>query len=272
LVTTRFEFLGAVLDLTKKSIGLGKKVINKLATVWKRQREWSVRDFIVTVCILVYTANLLGRRMGKWQKVLQTWAKLQGECMYDRQMMDASIDLTDDVILLLVDWVLLTLDNEDVPVPKGKQEHDFLLICDASSTGLCGIIVSTRTGQTTVVRRTWPYQHDRLKESTTAEPLCVAVAINTFFLPTSRSKVLVISDNTPAVGEVTKGYGTKEGRFLAQHLATHFPDMEVDGEWYYGAGHPADNGSRQLALDRAKLDALAEAKAFMVTDIREIEL
>jgi hypothetical protein len=64
LIKETVEFLGTNLDFKNKKVNLVDKVLAKLATVWKRRHEWSVRDFIVCVCILQYTATVLGRGMG----------------------------------------------------------------------------------------------------------------------------------------------------------------------------------------------------------------
>ncbi|PCI95559.1 MAG: hypothetical protein COB15_12085 [Flavobacteriales bacterium] len=169
------------------------------------------------------------------------------------------------------EWVAVTLTNEPLDVRKEERMHDFIVVTDASGMGWAGIIISCKTGQTTVVRGVWPPQHlEPLKQSTTAEPLAVALALTTFFEQHARAKVLVISDNTGTVGEVNKGYSTKEGRFLATHLATKYPLLEVDAEYYPGEAIPTDEGSRGADMDRKKLDDFAESKALTVTEIREI--
>lgn len=273
LIHQELEFLGVILNFRDKKVSLGEKVIQKLATVWTRQREWTVRDFIVCVCILVYTSNVLGRRMSRWQLVLQVWAQMQGETMSDPSMLNAPLVVLNPAVLTeLEEWVGLTLTNEPLDVPKkGIQVHDFIVVTDASGYGWSGIILSCKTGQTTVVRGTWPGQHlEMLKHSTTAEPLAVALSINTFFDLGATAKVLVISDNTATVGELNKGYGTKPGRFLAQHLGKRYPHLDVDAEYYPGEAIPTDEGSRGLALNRKKLDDLAASKALTITSIREI--
>jgi hypothetical protein len=272
LIKQRLEFLGLMLNFKTKGASLADKVLKKLASVWIRQRLWSVRDFIVCVCVLVYTVNVLGRHPGKWQKVLQAWARAQSECMFDPKLMEAAVDLPVEIVHLLEDWVGVTLANEEVKVPKPQgKAHDFVEITDACVNGWCGIIISCKTGQTTVIRGVWPPgYYDLLKHSTTAEPLAVAMVTNTFFEPYAAAKVVLVSDNTPTVGEVNKGYGTKEGRFIAHHLKTRFPYLEIDAEYYPGEVIPTDEGSRGLATDRKKLDAFAESKALTIGEIREI--
>jgi hypothetical protein len=270
LISQELEFLGAILNFRDKMVSLAPKVLKKLGGVWLRQRDWTVRDYIVCVCVLVYCSNLLGRRMSPWQKVVQVWARLQGQCMFDPAQLDASIDLQPDIVELLEDWVGLTLTNKPVVVPKEGESFDFILVTDACVLGYSSIILSTKTGQTTVVRGEWPPgYYELLKHSTTSEPLAVAVAANTFFLPTTAARVQLLSDNSATVGEVNKGYSTTEGRFLAEHLARNFPELRLSAAHIEGILCPCDEGSRGLKLNRVKLDLLATRVSVVITDIRE---
>ena len=141
LIKSELEFLGTILDFEGKTVRLADKVIKKLASCWARQREtpegepvdewrWTVRDFIVCVCILVYTANVLGRSMSEWQVVLQAWARLQGEAMFDPDSMDATLEeLPEAIMTPLKEWVGVTLTNDPLPVEKpGGDKHDFVVV------------------------------------------------------------------------------------------------------------------------------------------------
>jgi hypothetical protein len=265
LISEELEFLGALLHFTNKTVALGNKVLKKLATVWARRSEWSVRDFIVCASILVYSSNLVGRSMAPFQKVLQRWARTQGECVRDQEVMKwALADLPLGVEEQLVTWVLVTLENLPLPVSDASSEkHDFILVTDACVNGWCGIIYSCRSGQSTVVRGEWPEgTAEFMKHSTTAEPMAVAAACSTFFNPTAPgqegvcARVLHIGDNTPTVCEINRGYSTREGRFLAEHLQARFPNLILNSMYYPGEAIPTDEGSRGLATKRTKLDAL----------------
>ena len=121
-----------------------------------------------------------------------------------------------------------------------------------------------------MVRGEWPQEHlEPLKHSTTAEPLAVALVLNAFFEKGVDAKVLVISDNTAAVGELEKGYSTREGRFLSEHIKKTFKNLKVRAQYYEGEAIPTDEMSRGLDLDLDKLHALAVRLKLTVTDIRE---
>ena len=79
-----------------------------------------------------------------------------------------------------------------------------------------------------------------MQHSTTAEPMAVAAACNTFFEPAApgqggvRAHVLHVGDNTPTVCEINRGYSTCEGRFLAEHLQARYPNLIVNSKYYPG--------------------------------------
>lgn len=275
LIKTRLEFLGVILDFAMKTVSLGPKVLAKLASVWARRDQWLVQDFIICMCVLVYTANVLGRRMSRWQTALQVWAQAQGDCFAEPAKKKAFLELLPaECEAELRDWVELTLNNADIDVPSdAEKRHDFMLITDASVHTWCGIILSLKTGQSTVVRGDWPPgYYDLLKHSTTAEPMAVAASVNTFFEPYAGARVLHIGDNTATVCEVNKGYSTREGRFLAQYLASEFPHLILDSDYYPGELIPADGPSRQQEFDREKLEVLAARYSVSLTSVREFEL
>ena len=124
-----------------------------MATVWVRRSEWTVRDFIVCISVLVYGTNLVGRSMAPYQRVLQRWARAQGDCLANMEMMKWTLaEFPSEVEEQLEQWVLVTLENKPLPVAKpGTLKHDFVLVTDACVDGWCGIIYSCKSGQCTVV-------------------------------------------------------------------------------------------------------------------------
>ena len=83
--------------------------------------------------------------------------------------------------------------------------------------------------------------------------------------------MLHIGDNTPTVCEINRGYSTREGRFLAEHLRSRYPNLTLNSQYYPGEVIPTDEGSRGLATKREKLDALIEQLGFKeVLDMEEL--
>jgi hypothetical protein len=267
LIREELEFLGLMLNFKGKTVALGPKVLAKLATIWLRRADWNVKDFIVCICVLVYTANVLGRDMGPFQKLLQLWARAQGECMAEPEALKAGIArVKPEVWELLKQWVTLTLENKPLPVPApGATKHDFVMVSDACVKGWCCIFLSCKTGQCTIAR-------DLMKHSVIAEPMAVAAGCNTFLEKHVVAKVLHVGDNTATVGEINRGYSTREGRFLAEHLHTTYPGLTLNSDYYPGEIIPTDEGSRGEATSQVKLEALAALYAVDVTDIREVTL
>ena len=279
LVKEEVEFLGTVLNMSRKTVALAPKVLGKLAVSWRRRHEWLIRDFIVCGCTLLYTCLVLGRPMGRWQKVLKYLAGAQGQTQGRPEFMEQPFVLPEEELrpgelsfpFLLEDWVSLTLTNEPLPVPELKEpEHDFLLITDASKHGWCAILISYKTGQATVLSSVWPIDPDvqtLVRKSAYAEPLATLAAVSLFFLPHVSARVLHVGDNSGQTGELNKGYSTSGSRFLSELLARHYPGIKVDSIHEPGETLPADAPSRGLRVDP---DLLAQCASKFGADITEI--
>ena len=175
-----------------------------------------------------------------------------------------------DFEAMLQEWVEVTLRNEWVAVPlPGGECHDFTLITDSCRLGFCGIAISNKTGQATVISGKWPFDHELLSSSATTEPLGVAVTLKAFFKPYAASRVLLLTDNTGQCGEIVKSYGTKEGAFISEWIQKNFPRLRLNVEYYRGEAIATDEGSRGKKTDINKLNAMAADYNLDITSIRE---
>ena len=255
LIKEQVEFLGTNLDFKNKCVNLVDKVLAKLATVWSRRAEWTVRDFIVCVCVLQYTANVLGRSMAPWQCVLERWARAQGQCFADKTMLEAMYEEDEEVEASMAEWICLTLQNDWVDVPKNSMNTaEFVLVTDASKD-MWSAIMSCSSGLTTTMQGEWPKEiENEVKSSSVAEPLAVIAAARTFIDPSARIVVKHVGDNIGSVDEINRGHSTKEGRFLAEYLHRHFPRAKFTSDHYPGLKIPTDELSRRKALALEKLN------------------
>jgi hypothetical protein len=287
LIKVIVEFLGTVLNMEEKTVSLAPKVLGKLAVVWQRRESWAIRDFIIIGCTLLYTALVLGRKMGRWQRVLKYLAATQGACQStDPKRREALLSLPFELpkedfllpgelsfALLLEDWVATTLENKPLPVPEmSGPEEDFLLITDASKHGWSGIIVSTKSGQATVLAAQWPEDpafQQLLGKSAHAEPLATLGSVCHFFKPGVRARVHHIGDNSGQTGEINKGYSTAASRFLAEALQRYFPGLDIRSTHEPGATLPADRPSRGLRVDPDQLAECAAKFGVEITEIRD---
>ena len=274
LIRQQVEYLGAELDFAQKKARLTGKTLKKLATIWERKDGWSVMDFIIGVCILVYGTNMLGLKMSKWQPILQLWARAQSRAMLDPTSTKRQFETGSEFMFMLGKWVHQVLKNKWVDVPEqGKaMQADFVLCTDACIWGWGGILMCTSTGQCTVMGGKW--NADTLKrydvsKSSNSEPLGVIASVNTFFNEHTGASVLHIGDNTGTVGAMNKGYSTKEGQILMPYLAYFHPHLRFKSEYYAGELIPADEVSRQLPVLEAKIHRLAKILAVPVITIRD---
>jgi hypothetical protein len=70
-----------------------------------------------------------------------------------------------------------------------------------------------------------------------------------------------IGDNTGTVGQINKGYTTKEKQLLLPYLAAHYPRLRFHSQHMPGAEIPADEGSRGYEVDEKKLQAFVDKHA-----------
>lgn len=273
LIKTEIELLGLILDFAGKRVRLVSKVLNKLAAVFERYTSWTVHDFIVCVCVLQYTSTVLGRSMARWQVVLQRWARAQGECFHDPDLATRPYNRDDNQEAedLLHAWVLKTLENEWVDVPKENDTPaEFLLITDSSALFWAAIMVSCSSGQATLMHGAWPAEvKELMKASSVAEPAGVYAAAMTFIDPAARMKVKHIGDNIGTKEEINRGYSTKEGRFLAEVLAETFPGVEFSSDYCAGSRIATDEQSRARAMVREKLDSMMDDYNIKISEIRD---
>jgi hypothetical protein len=274
LIKEVVDFLGLTLNHRTKSVRLVDKVLQKLATVWSRVAHWTFRDFVVAVSILSYMSAATGSRVGRWSKILRLWARAQGLAAVDRTIFDWTFEWPDIASRDMMEaWVLQALQNDWCKVPEQDVDDDFLLITDASADMWCGIVISLKSGQCTVLNGHWPESfQEYVHHSAYAEPLAVAAAVNTFFYPGTSATIRHVGDNTGNQGTINKGYSTKPHQILMEYLQTDYPGLSLRADYWEGASIPADGPSRGLPLDHAKLQELVEFYKVEISDIRDFTL
>jgi hypothetical protein len=274
LIKEVVDFLGLTLNHRTKCVRLVDKVLQKLATVWSRVNRWTFRDFVVAVSILSYMSAATGSRVGRWSKILRLWARAQGLAAVDRTIFDLTFEWPDLASRDMMEaWVLQALKNDWCYVPEQDLDEDFLMITDASADMWCGIVISLKSGQCTVLNGRWPESFQAyVHHSAYAEPLAVAAAVNTFFYPGTTASIRHVGDNTGNQGTINKGYSTKPHQILMEYLQTDYPGLSFRADYWEGASIPADGPSRGLPLDQAKLQELVEFYKVEISDIRDFTL
>lgn len=272
LIKEEVDFLGLTLHHGTKQVRLVNKVLQKLATVWSRVGMWTFRDFVVAVAVLSYMSAATGRRVGRWSKILRLWARAQGLAAVDRTIFDLTFTWPDTASREMMEaWVVDALENRWCDVPKQDRDDDFLVITDASADMWCGIVISLKSGQCSVLNGHWPASFQEfVRHSAYAEPLAVAATVNTFFFRGTTASIRHVGDNTGNQGTINKGYSTKPHQILMEYLQSSYPGLSFRADYWEGASIPADGPSRGLPLDRAKLQELVRHYKVDITDIRDL--
>jgi hypothetical protein len=279
LVAEQVEFLGLVLCFRSKRVRLGEKTIAKLTVLWLRgeQGAWTVRDFISCVAICFYHASATAgaHQIGRYQYVLQRWAKVQSTLSHMRvnkvDGLDNPFSWVQEPVLHdhLSVWVNEVLSNDWVTVPKTASGYDFILVTDASAVGWCGILISPQCGKTTVASGDWhPSIHDYVQASAHAEPLALLASMTALVNQSTSARVLHVGDNQGTVAMVNKGYSTASSQFVMEIIASRWKMINLRSLYYEGETLPADGPSRGLAMDMAHLQLLCDRFEVGLGDIR----
>jgi hypothetical protein len=271
LIKDVVEFVGLVLNHATKQVKLTQKVLKKIVASWEQHESWSVRAFIVHVCLLFYATLATARPPGTWQRVLQVWARLQGEAYREPAKLQQEVAIALGLLPLIEDWTVAILNNEWIDVPLLEQLSDFVIITDASAYGWAGVVICRKTGQSTVYAERWPLELQSFTSSSSiAEPLALVGTVHSFFLPIVRATVLYLGDNMGFTHIVQKGYSTTESQVAMEYLAKAFPGLRFRAEHTPGATIPMDAPSRGLSFDRAGFRSFCKDRGLDISDIREI--
>jgi hypothetical protein len=271
LISEVVEFVGLVLNHRTKQVKLTQKVLKKIVANWEKRTSWSVRSFIVHVCLLFYCTLATARPPGKWQRVLQVWAHLQGVTCRDPEPLTRDVAIDNALWPFIEDWTITILENEWIEVPRQEDLSDFVIITDASGFGWAGVVICRKTGQSTVYAEQWPQALRSLAASSSiAEPLGLVATVNSFFLPTVRATALYLGDNKGFTHTVEKGYSTSESQVAMEYLASSFPGLRLKAEHTPGATIPMDAPSRGLPLNQTDFRAFCELRGLDISNIREL--
>ena len=272
-IRQKVTFVGLELDLVKKTVCLTAKTPAKLAVLCYRlqtakdpQNCWSVREFVgcVSICFYHAMATAACRRIGRYQSVLQEWARQQAHA---QTLPDygANKKLDPKALgcwLALSVWINEVLENAPVVVEaEEKVPDDFLLITDASREKWCALLVSVACGKCTVAYASWPYglaEKVNLQRSSVAEPLALVAGFSALINTEAKVRILHVGDNLGTTFTVNKGYSTAEGQVAMEAIAKKWPNVRLTSRHCPGALNPADEPTREKPLDVRKLAAICQ--------------
>jgi hypothetical protein len=271
LIKPVVEFLGLRLDHKNKTCQVVDKIIAKLQTSWANRRQWTVRNFISHVCVLFYIYNATGRsgELGRYERVLKAWCRLQTGTArrafaYDDPM--ATIEghplghLDADDLQQLTEWTEAAEQNPWVIVPPNEEHPDFVLVTDGSAHGWGAVLISCESGLFKVAHATWPDEVKELaKVSANSEPWAVFAAFHTFFRRMVSTSVLVVSDNLGNVHTINKQWSAVQHNHVMGMLRHDFPHIRYRSTYCPGEHILADRPSRGQPIDPRQFQYLTSA-------------
>ena len=274
LVVQIAPFLGLVLDHRpeEKTVCIVEKTINKLKFAWDNRDRWTHNHFISCVSICLYTFLATRRNLGKYQFVLQQWAKVQGDCVREPMLRKAPIEIGDATMKVLTEWVGEVSINAPVKVDEATHQPDFYVLSDACIWGYGGIVISAKSGQATVIQGKWrPELTDYCSSSARSEPLGMLAVLSEFFTePGVRARITHYGDNQGSENIVNKGYSTKDSQVVMEALARELPGLTVNSKYTPGATLPADRVSRAEDASEDEVRTFCQEKGIPFSGIRDI--
>ena len=258
LIKQEIDFLGLTLNYRDKTVRIAQKTMKKLQLSWENFSKWTVRQFCSHISILLYCWFATGQRLGMYQRILQSWARVlsyiqRGLYSYDVPFSNISSDIELDLSELGA-WTALALENQAIKVDNQRSPPSFILITDGSGLGWGAILVSVKSGQYTVIHGNWPQRLvEKAQKSAYAEPLALLAGIRGFFTPNVKLDVLHVTDNKGTMHQVNKGYSTSPNQTVMEVIAKEYRGLHLTSEYCPGQYIPADEPSRGMPVSGEKM-------------------
>jgi hypothetical protein len=266
-INTKGVWGGIELDLTSKTVALSKKTLDKTRFSWSNRGEWTWRQFAAHIGLLFWAHGIIDLPMRDFFPALR-FVSFVGRLLTEHPNdWDSRAAVWPSVWPVLEQWTLLVLCNTPRVVPREHTEPpEWIVATDASLWGWGYFAVNNVSGETRAHGAPWSFATRRrfgarLGQSTCAEPQGIVNALCHLLDTKSPTRVVVLSDNTPAVAAYNAGYthtmfDTNE---CLKRLHDFFgPRFEFRFGWIPGAMNPADPYSRSEAIAHEGVGLAAE--------------
>jgi hypothetical protein len=257
VVTTSADFLGEVVDYTKKTVRCRQKIVDRASELWGIRNAWTNRQQVGIIAVLLWCTGPLKIPLVKYYVAL-SFLREQG------RRMQRSPDTWDDKAVVPAQvmenihaWYKEVLLNRDTPIDPVNTSDDYILITDASEWGWGAAWMGVSSTSIQFAQMPWAGTLHGANHSTTAEPEAVWRAICRFFRPTDRVNVCLMSDHDPFVRAVNRGHSAAAvSNGVLGRIADRFPGVHLRAVFTPGRTNPTDELSRQPATagttDRAR--------------------
>jgi hypothetical protein len=211
LVTKQYDFLGETYDhaAALPKMRSTEKTMAKLRTTWSERAGWTVRRMACHMGILLYTSSTARIPLSKYFGTMRFFASLARAAQADESVWDRPlVGMPVAVQRELAEWTSRALANRWVPIPDYDASAPDITICsDASGWGFGSIAVFAESGLVRMINGPWPAGSSLTGAgSVSTEPAGVKAALCAFVPPTSRARVLVLTDHEPLVAAARAGY------------------------------------------------------------------
>ena len=247
-IKQRGTWLGEDYDVTRKTVAISDKTREKIKACWREADDWTWRTYAGHMALLFYASRTLGIRLGQYYGALRAyaaagWLLTERPELWDQRMIPLQQHAKDSI----EQWTNDVLTHGPREIPRDLRPS-WLIVSDASHWGW-GAWVMKPNGKITWHSHKWSSadRHAGLSSKTSAhaEPEAIARVLDTELLPTTTSKVLILTDSTTAKYALQKGYSPSFFvNAIATRVALKFPSVQLQLEHLPGACNMADGVSR----------------------------
>jgi len=247
-VVTRADFLGEIIDYTRKTVTCRQKIIDRLNELWGLRSSWTNRQQIGHTAVMMWCSGPLRVPLVRRYASL-AFLRQQGKLLFDHpDAWDAPANVPSDVMDDLHQWHVLVSGNAETPIQEPGAPDDLFIFTDASAWGWAAVAMAASSDGVQIAQMPWGQTLPGAEQSTTAEPEAIWRAICRFVRPSDAVNVCVFSDHDPFVTAINRGHSAAAGNNgVLARIATRFPALNLRAQFIKGADNPADELSRQRA-------------------------
>lgn len=253
LVHSEGEFLGVGFDYANKKVRVGSKAISKLVKLRELLEgdRFTVQNFLALYGVLFFAAQVTRPKLCDRYYCLKEYSDIARRVQADPAILATQYKGPPKRLQLLREWIAETEKNTYVTAFRKTeiQNAERVLVTDASGWGWGALLWDATTGRVSDVACKWEKEWRAKGTSTWSETEAISRALRHFFPTGEPGELIVLSDNTAAVGAFQKGrsgiYALNKAIALAQGAVAGSRPAFYHIE---GATNPADPLSRATGM------------------------
>jgi hypothetical protein len=246
LVASSSEWLGEHVNYHQKQVKCSDKTLQKVRITWAARASWSWQTMAAHFSLLFYASSTLGLSLAPFFGALRYYRRassLLSDC--PARWGERANPLLPHELDALDRWTQSVLANVARRVPNPGAPVDYVVVTDASAWGWGALVYDASSGCVRVHQHEWDDAFTGRAQSTRAEPEAIWRALCKTLSADVRCRVLVLTDNSPAVAALTAGYSPSfDLNAIVGRVRASFPLVDLMVVHVPGKTNPSDPLSR----------------------------